>query len=639
MTKPRRFALFQKYMAVLVPIFLALAVPGLAAIVSYEMRGHEETLAARIGNQAARTAAAFVRHGAFDKPDLARDLMAPLVADPAFLCAEIRHRDIANPVATAPFKIGCRGVKASNRIEIPVGESGMHTLSIQFSDAEIVAAEQLERTLTLLVVIFAFLFATIAAAIGFRQIITRPLDKLLTAIRQYAETGERIPIDIASNDELGVVAGAYNNLLQQELEREEALKQTNRALERSKDEYRRLNAELEERVRSRTADLRIREAALSDSEQRFKDFAQASSDWYWEMDSNLRFSYFSDRFKEVTGVEPSMLLGKTREETGVPNVDPAQWQRHLHALHNKLPFRNFIHPRQKADGSTVWLSINGVPYFNRCGDFMGFRGTGNEITDLVEAEKKAEEARLEAETANRAKSDFLANMSHELRTPLNAIIGYTELLKEEAQDRQDAPLLDDLSKVGQAGKQLLELVTNILDISKIEADMMDVSLDHTEIEILIADVADVARPLAAQKGNRLHINNEADSRTVLTDTQKLRQTLLNLLSNAAKFTEDGDIYLTVREDTADTLTFEIRDTGIGMTADTINAVFEPFVQGDTSTSKKYGGTGLGLALCLQFVELLHGRLGVESEVGAGSRFTVTIPIHENAAHGSPAAVA
>ncbi len=611
--------MFAKYLSVLIPVFLLLAVPGLTAIVFFELRTHQETLSSRVGNQAARSAAAFLRHGAQNNPSLARDLLAPLAADRAFLCAEIRRQGLPDFVAAVPAKIGCMRQAKGNRLDLEIDDDGQFTLTVQFSDAEIAEATRLRQTLTILVVVCAFLFATVAAALCFRQIVTRPLQKMVLAIRRNADSGERVPVEVSSSDELGVVALAYNDLLDREIEREQALKETNRALHLSQDEFKRLNANLEERVRTRTAELHARGIALSDSEQRFRDFAKASSDWYWEMDEDLRFSYFSDRFSDVTGVDVSMLLGKTREETGVPDVDPEQWRRHLDALHNRRPFRNFIHPRKKPDGSTVWLSINGVPYTSSDGRFMGFRGTGNDITELVEA-------RREAESASRAKSDFLADMSHELRTPLNAIIGYSELLREEAHDSTDRQLLDDLSKIDNAGRQLLELVNDILDISKIEANMMEASFSPVSLDTLLDEVADIMNPAVAEKRNTFCIENNADRPTLYTDSQKLRQILLNLLSNAAKFTTEGDIRLSVDRDGDDCLRFRVSDTGVGMSEDQLAKVFEPFVQGEPSISKEYGGTGLGLALSKRFATLLGGRLEAESREGVGSEFTVILPI-------------
>jgi len=620
--------LFGKFLLVLVPVFLALTVPGLVLLVHSEAHNEQEALASRIGNQAARVAASLERHDGPANALLARDLLAFLAADNAFVCAEFRVRGSGQVLAAAPPNLGCHNQNSTQRLELAVGEDGAHTLVVQFSDAEIVEARKLHRSIDFSMLGIGFVVAVVAASLVFRFIVSKPLGQMLAAIRKNSETGERTTIKVTGNDELARVIVAFNDMLQREDEREEILKETNEKLRASQQEFKQLSRDLEKRVDERTMELAHREAALFDSEQRFRDFAKASSDWYWEMDENLRFSYFSDRFAEVAGIDASALLGKTREETGIPNVDPMQWQRHLDALANRQPFRNFVHPRVKQNGDTVWLSINAVPYFDREGNFKGFRGTGNDATELVEAQRSAEQTRQEAERANRAKSDFLANMSHELRTPLNAIIGYAELLQEEAADQQDRQLFDDLSKVHSSARHLHGLVNDILDLSKIEADKMEINLDEVDITALLAEVADAVRPLVTGKANSFHIDNATKVTTFVTDSQMLRQALLNLLGNAAKFTQAGKIRLTVDQDDQDWLRFEVSDTGIGMSQEQIDRVFEPFTQGDSSISKNYGGTGLGLSLCRRFAELLSGKLSVESNEGAGTRFTLALPIRQ-----------
>lgn len=235
-----------------------------------------------------------------------------------------------------------------------------------------------------------------------------------------------------------------------------------------------------------------------------------------------------------------------------------------------------------------------------------------------------------AEAANHAKSVFLASMSHELRTPLNAIIGYSEMLVEEAEDSAQSSLVPDLTKIQLAGKHLLMLINSVLDLSKIEAGKMDLYVEPVGVVALTEEVASVVRPLADKNGNRLVLQLDPHAGSIQSDGTKLRQTLYNLLSNACKFTQDGSITFAVRrekENTQEAVVFTVKDTGIGMTPTQIERSFQPFTQADSSTSRRFGGTGLGLALSRRFVQMLGGSLLVESRPKVGSTFTVRIPVN------------
>jgi signal transduction histidine kinase len=232
-------------------------------------------------------------------------------------------------------------------------------------------------------------------------------------------------------------------------------------------------------------------------------------------------------------------------------------------------------------------------------------------------------------TASQHKSTFLANMSHELRTPLNAIIGYSEMLQEEAEEIGEEAFIPDLQKVNAAGRHLLGLINDILDISKIEAGRMDLFVESFEVGQLVRDVAAIVQPLIEKNGNALVVDFPADLGTVHTDQTKVRQALFNLLSNAAKFTDDGTITLAVERSTAedgDWLTFAVSDTGIGMTEEQLGRLFEAFSQAEASTTSKYGGTGLGLAISRHFCRMMGGDLTVTSAYGQGSTFTVRLPV-------------
>jgi signal transduction histidine kinase/CheY-like chemotaxis protein len=238
-------------------------------------------------------------------------------------------------------------------------------------------------------------------------------------------------------------------------------------------------------------------------------------------------------------------------------------------------------------------------------------------------------AKEAAEQANRTKSAFLANMSHELRTPLNAIIGYSEMLEEEAEDLGQDAFIPDLKKIHGAGKHLLALINDILDLSKIEAGKMELFLETFDVKTLVADVEATVKPLIDRRHNRFEVVYGNDPGSMHADVTRVRQVLFNLLSNAGKFTENGRVTLEVSrstdEDGRDCMLFYVADTGIGMTQDQLGRLFQAFTQADASTSRKYGGTGLGLVISRRFCQMMGGDITVTSESGKGSAFTVRLP--------------
>ena len=251
----------------------------------------------------------------------------------------------------------------------------------------------------------------------------------------------------------------------------------------------------------------------------------------------------------------------------------------------------------------------------------------SDITELKQQNLELEEARELSEVANRTKSQFLANMSHELRTPLNAIIGYSEILQEDAVDSDQEQLVPDLKKIEGAGRHLLGLINDILDLSKVEAGKMDVFIEEIDISSLLDEVKSIIAPLVAKNGNKLELRLADHLGSMRTDRTKVKQCLLNVLSNASKFTQDGKLTVGVERLGTDRsiVQITISDTGIGMSEEQLGRLFQAFSQADASTTKKFGGTGLGLAITRHFCRLLGGDVTVASQVGEGSTFTIVLP--------------
>ena len=256
-----------------------------------------------------------------------------------------------------------------------------------------------------------------------------------------------------------------------------------------------------------------------------------------------------------------------------------------------------------------------------------------EILQRKKAQEELLAAKRAAEDASRAKSAFLANMSHELRTPLNAIIGYSEMIEEEIQDLGHIENVQDVQKIESAGKHLLALINDVLDLSKIEAGKMALHVENFDPAPMIEELVATLRPAIAKNSNKIELHLAGDLGTVRSDVTKVRQILANLLSNAAKFTENGTISLYVDRHDADSqqwIRFRVSDTGIGISREQQQNLFKEFAQADVSIARKYGGTGLGLAISHRFAQMMGGHMAVDSQPGKGSIFTVMLPAQINA---------
>lgn len=255
------------------------------------------------------------------------------------------------------------------------------------------------------------------------------------------------------------------------------------------------------------------------------------------------------------------------------------------------------------------------------------RSTTNTLASYLTRTADLTEALKQALESTKDKSSFFASMSHELRTPLNAIVGFSELLEEEIEDTDCRTCIDDARRIREASKHLLKIIGNILDLSKIEAGKMELYLETFPVKLLLDEIAETAAPLAAKSENKLIVECADNVGEMNADQTQIRQVLLNLLSNAAKFTRNGEIKFIAScpSQNSDQVTFEVSDTGIGMNEDQIDHLFEKFSQTDASIRGKYGGTGLGLAISRSICHMVGGELTVKSEPGKGSTFTATLP--------------
>ncbi len=394
------------------------------------------------------------------------------------------------------------------------------------------------------------------------------------------------------------------------LEREKA--HANEMAERSKQ----LQKEVTERQRA--------EAILRESEEHYRTLFESNPHPMWVYDpESLAFMEVNDAAVNHYGYSREEFLVMTVSEICDPAQVPPEPQDFRKML-DKIEGESYWVHRCK-DGSPIDVRVKShrLVFSGRPGVLV--------LADDVTEQKQAEQLRLDrdaAEAANRAKSEFLANMSHELRTPLNAVIGYSEILEEEAVDRDLQDFVPDLKKIQSAGRHLLGLINDILDLSKIEAGKMELELEEFDIGELVGNAVSIIKPLAHKNNNILAVRCDKSVGRMAADLVRTRQILFNLLSNACKFTSRGEITLEVqRQETEEKswIEFRVRDTGIGMTAEQIEKLCKPFTQADTSTTRKYGGTGLGLAISLRFCQMMGGSLEIDSMLGEGSTFTVLLP--------------
>ena len=366
------------------------------------------------------------------------------------------------------------------------------------------------------------------------------------------------------------------------------------------------------------------EARLRRSEGRFRTLAEAMPQLAWTASPDGALTWCNMRWTAFAGRPPEQITGHAWRDLLDPAHRPAVEARLAAAFAAGVAWEDEFALRG-AGGHIAWFLCRAVPLHDDAeegGALSAWFGTLTDVTDLREAREAAEEA-------TRAKSTFIANMSHELRTPLSAVIGYSEMLEEEAGDLAGGEaLMEDLRKIGSNARHLLSLINDVLDLSKIEAGRMELQAEDFDPRKLMEDAAATVQALARKKGNELVLDVPEALAPMHSDSVKLRQCLINLLSNASKFTENGTVTLSAREEMdagRRWLVFRVADTGIGMTEEQLGRLFRRFTQADSSTTRRFGGTGLGLAITKAITDLLGGAIEVQSTPGVGTAFTIRLP--------------
>lgn len=353
---------------------------------------------------------------------------------------------------------------------------------------------------------------------------------------------------------------------------------------------------------------------LNASRQRFQDFAQTASDWFWELDNAFQLTYLSSPNTDIH-IDAEALLAKIKSDK--------ELKAQLEQLISREESFSDIEWHIASRAHDYWVSLSGRPCYNKKGQLSGYRGTAKDITATKRRVVELQQARRQAELANNAKSQFLAVMSHEIRTPLNAVLGLIDALQHSRLTLEQKEWVGQMDKSAQL---LLTLISDVLDLSKIESNRFSLSPSLMKPSDCVTNVYQQLIDRADKK--RIHLSASVSPSvpdTLYMDENRFTQILLNLIANALKFTDQGGVTVSLNTD-GDVLILRVKDTGIGIDESQIGRIFDPFTQADGSITRRFGGTGLGLSICKKLVEMMGGRIDVDSELHQGTDFCVRLPI-------------
>ncbi|MCW9033824.1 MAG: ATP-binding protein [Alphaproteobacteria bacterium] len=496
--------------------------------------------------------------------------------------------------------------------------------------------------------IFRNLILALILTIVFIRFLAKPLVEISEA---FAKFDPKMPaqtvLPVLKNhekDEFRVLTNAGNRMLEainSELGNrarvEEELRQENEERQKIEGKLRLAHEELEQRVEERTQDLRREiaerkfvEATLRQSQERFRDIAESTSDWFWEMGPDLCFTYVSRKGYDSIGLTPGDVIGKSRFELLSQDElgeNSEKWRLHKEDLENRLPFQKLEYSVELKGEGMHHYQVSGKPFFDEAGEFLGYRGAARDITQRIQREKDLSVAKEEADLANQAKSEFLSSMSHELRTPLNGVLGFAQLLEYSPDEPLSERQTEYVDHILKAGDHLLELINEVLDLAKIESGSISLSIEPIEPSIVIQECIELLSPLAEK--HEVHIigddSGDSEDALVLADFTRLKQILVNLMSNAIKYNRKGGQVTLACHRHREFFRFLITDTGYGIPEDRIEALFLPFNRLEAENSE-IEGTGVGLTITKRLVELMGGGISLESTVGKGSTFWIDLPV-------------